>query len=272
MDQQNAAYVWADTEFYLSPHVEPGPGETPGQPLGHHLKLFVNERAGFAAAGAGTLVGNRLIKAAAEFATSFDEFISGLPNLLKDQAGWLAGSPPWTCIAAGWSRRIGRILGVLFEAPHFRPQYSAQGFARPYRREFEALYPGDAADVPASCASADAPHSKKPPASGRGLAHSRQGEARRDFAECIRPVDRAAPFDSSRQSGRGRRAGLDEFFFAAGAPRRSSRAAIWGSLQGRPGERPAGGSVEGRRRESRQVGCVAFGCVNLRRLLQARRP
>lgn len=145
--EQNAAYVWADTEFYLSPHVEPGPGETPGQPLGHHLKLFVNERAWFAATGTGTLTGNRLIKAAAEFATSFDEFISGLPNLLKDQAGWLAGSPPWTCIAAGWSRRIGRILGVLFEAPHFRPQYSAQGFARPYRREFEALYPGDAADV-----------------------------------------------------------------------------------------------------------------------------
>src|SRR5271170_4467494 len=102
--EQNFAYVWADTEFYLSKDVEPKPGEIPGQPVGHHLKLYINKR-GFAAAGAGTADGNKCIKAAAEFASTFDEFIPGLAALLQDQAGW-RDAPKWKCIAAGWSSRL----------------------------------------------------------------------------------------------------------------------------------------------------------------------
>ena len=98
------------------------------------------------ATGAGNGVGNKCIEEAVEFASSFEEFVPGLANLLNDQAGW-AANPRWICISAGWSRRLGRVVGVLFEPPDFCPKYSASGFVRPYVREFEALFPAEASDV-----------------------------------------------------------------------------------------------------------------------------
>lgn len=136
----DAALVWADTEFYLNPDLA-RPGELPGQPLGHTQKIFTNQSAGFAAAAAGNGIDNKCVAAATEFAATFDEFVPGLQNLLNDQ------SCKGTYIAAGWSRRIGRFLSVLFEPPTFRPQYSANGFARPHVRALDALFLAEPSDI-----------------------------------------------------------------------------------------------------------------------------
>ena len=148
---QHSAFLWADTEFYLRSDAEPSPHEIPGMPLGHNRKLFLNELAGVAAVGAGDLGGNRHIKAAVDFADSFDALAVGLPAYLKQAANWrfeaVAEHPDWICIAAGWSRRLGRILSAKFDAPRCEAQYSAVGFAQPYLSEFEGLFPSDPADI-----------------------------------------------------------------------------------------------------------------------------
>jgi hypothetical protein len=146
--EQDHAFLWADTESY-------GANGTAveGQPAGHILKLVHNRRAGVAAALAGTVAGCRRLKNAVDFVDSFDEFIDGISNYLRAERQHLIKDldpalPAWVVIAAGWSRRFGRMVGVTWDSrTDFAAEQLMRGRAHPHVDSFYTLDPSDPAEV-----------------------------------------------------------------------------------------------------------------------------
>jgi len=145
------ALLWCDSETYGAKGTA-----IEGQPAGHVLKLAVNRKAGVAAALAGNVAGTRRMRNAVEFVNSFDEFSDGIATYLKAERRELSGEfgeyaddlPGWTCVAAGWSRRCGRMVGMAWSSSQGRPIAERTfGYALPYVDGFYTLHPNEPADI-----------------------------------------------------------------------------------------------------------------------------
>lgn len=144
------SFLWADTEFYHrldddeSPHLR-------GRPIGHHLKLAINERTCVAAVGCGDNGGNIRISKAVHSAVSFDHLCMDLPDFLRAAAQYRKDCEihpmETTCAAVGWSHRLGRMTGVVFDyRTRFALSYTA-GFSAPHLPEFLSMHPNDPFDI-----------------------------------------------------------------------------------------------------------------------------
>ena len=146
------AWIWADTEFYWrSDEERADKRHLAGRPLGHQLKIEINERSRIAAAGAGDAGGNERIAEACAHADLFDHLMDGCPAFLegyaRNRVEYFGERPGWICVTAGWSRRFGRMMGaVLQDRSRYLPIYTPR-FSSPELDEFGTLNPNEAADI-----------------------------------------------------------------------------------------------------------------------------